>query len=129
MNNKIALICATELILAGCSSSAIVRREGDTAGVERYAQSAGSPVENAPLLIRYEGWRALAADKIVIWANTDVGYLLTVTQPCTGLQSADRIQLTSRDALVRRGVDSVKVAGQSCQIAEIRPVDFRTMKR
>jgi hypothetical protein len=64
--------------------------------------------------MRYEGWRALAADKIVIWANTDVGYLLTVTQPCTGLQSADRIQLTSRNALVRRGVDSVKVAGQSC---------------
>jgi hypothetical protein len=63
MNNKIALICATALILAGCSSSAIVRREGPSLGLERYAQSAGSPVENVPLLIRYEGWRALGADK------------------------------------------------------------------
>jgi hypothetical protein len=73
-----------------------VRREGDTAGLERYPQSVGSPVENAPLLIRYEGWGALAADKLVIWANADVGYLFTVAQPCTGLQGAERIQLTSR---------------------------------
>ena len=129
MTKKTALIVSIALILAGCSGSGIVRRAGEGQGLERFMESAGAPVDSVPYLIRYEGWQPLAPDKVAIWATASDGSLLTVTQPCAELQSADQIQLTSRNALVRRGVDAVKFKGQSCQIAEIRTIDFRTLKR
>lgn len=129
MTKKANLIVSIALILAGCSSAGIVRRAGEGEGLDRLMQSAGPPVDSVPYLIRYQGWRPVAPDKVAIWATANDGYLLTVTQPCAGLQSADQIQLTSRNALVRRGVDTVKFAGQQCRIAEIRNLDFHALKR
>jgi len=129
MRKKAALIVSIGLILAGCSSSGIVRRAGEREGLDRLMESAGPPVDSVPYLIRYEGWQPLATDRVVVWATASDGYLLTVTSPCAELQSADQIQLTSRNALVRRGVDAVKFKGQSCRIAEIRSIDFRTLRR
>jgi hypothetical protein len=69
------------------------------------------------------------SSRVAIWSTSDEGWLFTVVQPCAGLQSADQIQLTTRNAVVRRGADSVAFAGQKCKITEIRPVDFRTNRR
>ncbi len=129
MTKNTALIVSIALILAGCSGSGIVRRAGEKEGLARLMESASPPVDSVPYLIRYEGWQPLATDKVAVWATASDGYLLTVTQPCDGLQSAAQIQLTSRNALVRRGVDAVKFTGQSCRIAEIRNLDFRVLKR
>ena len=129
MTKKAALVVAIALILAGCSSSGIVRRVGEREGLDRLMESAGPPVDSVPYLIRYEGWQPLGTDKVAVWATASDGYLLTVTQPCDGLQSAAQIQLTSRNAVVRRGVDAVKFTGQNCGIAEIRNLDFRVLKR
>ena len=129
MTKKPNLMVSIVLILAGCSSSGIVRRAGEGEGLDRLMESAGPPVDSVPYLIRYQGWRPLGPDKVAIWATANDAYLLTVTQPCAGLQSADEIQLTSRNALVRRQVDALKFKGQSCRIGEIRLVDFRNAKR
>jgi hypothetical protein len=129
MTKKTTVIVSIALILAGCSSSGIVRRAGEGEGLDRLMESAGPPVDSVPYLIRYSGWQPLATDKFAVWATASDGYLLTVTQPCAELQSADQIQLTSRNALVRRGVDAVKFKGQSCRIAEIRLIDFRNTRR
>jgi Family of unknown function (DUF6491) len=129
MTKQTALSVSIALILAGCSGSGIVRRAGEGERLDRLIESAGAPVDSVPYLIRYEGWQPLATDKVAVWATASDGYLLTVTQPCAELQSADQIQLTSRNALVRKGVDAVKFKGQSCRIAEIRNLDFRALKR
>jgi hypothetical protein len=129
MTKKTALMVSIALIFAGCSSSGIVRRTGEEEGLDRLMAAAGPPVDSVPYLIRYQGWRPLATDKVAIWATVNEGYLLTVTQPCAGLQSTDQIQLTSMNALVRRGVDTVKFAGRQCRIAEIRNLDFHPLKR
>jgi Family of unknown function (DUF6491) len=90
MTRDTALIMSVALVLTACAGSGIVRREDDHDGLERVMQSAGPPVDNVPYLLQYAGWRALAPDKVAIWANNDVGYLVRVDQPCEGLQSAEK---------------------------------------
>jgi hypothetical protein len=105
----IALILA---VLAGCASSGIARRAGDAPGLDVAVQPAGPPLRKVHYWSEYAGWRPLGADQLVIWQTEQVGYLVRVSQPCQGLQSANTIQLTTmRNEWVRSGIDSVKFSG------------------
>jgi hypothetical protein len=55
-------------------------------------------------------------------------YLLKVWQSCTGLQFAQRICVSSTGGSVSR-LESVTFDHQRCPIAEIRPLDYRKMRR
>ena len=130
MTMKAAVIAPILAVLAGCASSGIARRAGDAPGLDLAVPSAGPPIQKIIHSSEYAGWRPLAADQVVVWENEQVGYLVRVSQPCQGLQSANAIELTSlRNEWVRSGIDSVKFTGGECRIVEIRNVDFRTVKR
>jgi len=130
MTMKAAAISLTLAVLAGCASSGIASRAGDAPGLDVAVQSAGPPLRKVHYWSEYAGWRPLGADQLVIWQTEQVGYLVRVSQPSQGLQSANAIQLTTmRNGWVRSGIDSVKFSGGECQIVEIRDVDFRTPKR
>lgn len=110
MIRKAALVVFLTAVLAGCASSGIARRAGDAPGLELTVQSAGPPVKYV-MTGKYAGWRPLSADQVVIWANDKVGYLLRLSQPCAGLQSASEIELTNSKARVLSELDSVKFSG------------------
>jgi hypothetical protein len=130
MTMKAAAIALILAVLAGCASSGIARRAGDAPGLDVAVQSAGPPLRKVHYWSEYAGWQPLRADQLVIWQTEQVGYLVRVSQPCQGIQSANTIQLTAmRNEWVRSGIDSVKFSGGECQIVEIRDVDFRTPKR
>ena len=54
-------------------------------------------------------------------------YLLTLQQPCSGLQFTNRIGVSSTTGTVNRGLDSVLFEHRRCAITEIRPVDYKRM--
>jgi hypothetical protein len=95
--------------------------------LDRYLAYAGAPIDRFTYLGRFDSWRALSQSELVIWTSLNVAYLLTVAQPCIGLQFTSRIGISSTTGSVERGLDSVLVDRQRCQITEIRPVDYRRM--
>lgn len=118
---------ATLAALTACSS--MRNRETDQQTLARYMDYAGQPVEQFSYLGRFDGWRALGRDKLVVWTGINDAYLLTVQEPCPELQFATRIGLTSNTGTVNRGFDSVKLGrNQECRITEIRPVNYKELK-
>ncbi|MBV9344494.1 MAG: hypothetical protein JOZ03_05830, partial [Gammaproteobacteria bacterium] len=55
-------------------------------------------------------------------------YLIRVNGPCPDLPFATRVGLTSTGSTVYARFDFVKAGHWRCQIAEIRPVDYRRMR-
>jgi len=104
-------------------------RETDEQTLARYMDYAGEPVDSFSYLGRFDGWRSLGRDRVVVWTGVNDAYLLTVQQPCQDLQFAQRIGVTSTGSTVSRGFDSVKVGNnQTCRITEIRPVNYKDLK-
>jgi hypothetical protein len=104
-------------------------RETDEQTLARYMDHAGEPVDSFSYLGRFDSWRSLGRDKVVVWTGVNTAYLLTVQEPCQDLQFANRIGLTSTGSTVSRGFDSVRVGNdQTCRITEIRPVNYKDLK-
>ena len=117
--------CALALALAACSG--IPQHVKDQEVRERYLAYAGAPIDRFTYLGRFDSWSALSQSDLVVWTNFNTAYLLTVAQPCIGLQFTSRIGVSNTSGTVDRGLDSVLVDRQRCQITEIRPVDYRRM--
>ncbi|HUI60902.1 MAG TPA: DUF6491 family protein [Steroidobacteraceae bacterium] len=124
---RLALLLALTAGLMACSG--IPRQDRDQAQLDRYLHYAGPPVDRITWLGRYDGWEALGQYQLVVWTNVSDAYLITVYSPCENLQFAQRIELTSTAHTVYQKFDSVIVRGWKCQIAEIRPVDYRRMRQ
>ena len=123
--------CAA-LSLAACATTEgskppTINHEGATR--EQFMQYAGPPVDSFTWLGRYEGWKPLGNQQVVLWTSVNDAYLLTVTAPCVGLDFENGIRLTSTTRTVTRGVDGLLVQGQKCFITQIRPVDYLAMKK
>jgi hypothetical protein len=129
-----AWLAATALL---CSCSDLAQRED--AERARYHSYAGAPVDHFTWLGRYEGWQSLGKDELVLWTTPWDAYLIRVTPPCIDLPFVNGIGVTSTARTVSAHFDFVLVRSQGgergaavpwrCPIAEIRPVDYRRMRK
>ncbi|WP_129642500.1 DUF6491 family protein [Peristeroidobacter agariperforans] len=123
---NIVAVLAT-LIVGACAD--IPKRTSDQEDLARYLQYAGEPVTSISYLGRYDGWRALGRDNLVIFTGPTEAYLLTVAGPCNDLPFANRVAIKSRGSTLSRGDSVIVGRGQRCLISEIRPIDYRKMKQ
>jgi Family of unknown function (DUF6491) len=110
-------------LLAACSG--VPQRAKDRDLQARYLSYAGAPIDSFTYLGQFDNWSALNQSQLVVWTNITDAYLLTVQQPCSGLQFANRIAVSSTAGTVNRGLDSVLFERERCAIAEIRPIDYK----
>lgn len=123
------VILPLALVALTASCAHFKNREKDEDVLARYMDNAGEPIEHFSYLGRFDGWRALGRDKLVVWTGINDAYLLTVQTPCSNLPFANAIGLTTTTGTVSRGFDSVKVGkGEQCRINEIRPVDYKKVR-
>jgi Family of unknown function (DUF6491) len=115
------------LTLGACATG-IPKHESDAATRARYEQYAGAPVDHITYLGHYSGWEPLGRDALVIWTGINDAYLLKVNGPCPDLPFATHVGLTATGSTVYARFDFVTVRHWRCQIAEIRPVDYRRMR-
>jgi hypothetical protein len=114
-------------MLAGCQSG-IPRHESQSELRERYVSYAGAPLDRMTWLGHFYSWESLGDNHLVVYTTPSDAYLLTVTPPCTDLNFVQSIGLTSTAGTVYPRLDSVKVKGWRCPIAEIRRIDYARMR-
>jgi hypothetical protein len=102
-------------------------RQRQAAALERHMMFAGEPVESFYLRLMQE-WQPLGETHVVVYTALNEAWLLALDQPCSGLDFAQAIQLTSTGSRVFNRFDSVRFDQQFCRIQEIRPIDVRAMK-
>ena len=122
------------LVLLGLASLAacagIRQRDGEPSALARYLEYAGEPIPSFSTLGRIDTWRPLSRTRLVVWTRLDDAYLLTVDPTCQELEFAMSIALVSRvDGTISSGFDHLRAGRDRCQIMEIRPIDYRLMKR
>jgi hypothetical protein len=122
----ILIFCAAT-VLAACQSS-IQRHDSQQDVRDRYAKYAGAPIDRFTWLGSFYSWETLGDNQLVVYTTPSDAYLLTVTPPCTDLNFVQAIGLTSTGHTVNARLDSVKVKGWRCPIAEIRKIDSARMR-
>jgi hypothetical protein len=118
-------------VLAGAalcvSSTDAQTRKTQQENLERFEKYLGEPVEQFQFWSLYK-WQLVGPNKVVVWPTINDAYLLTVDDPCPGLEWANGIGVTSKQRhLVSRKFDYVTYGKGRCQINEIRPIDYKTM--
>ena len=113
--------------LAACSG--IPLKERQTAQRDQYHRYAGAPVDSITHLGPFDGWTPIDRYELVVWANINDAYLITVEPPCEDLQFTNRIGLTQTANRVSQKFDYVKVGHDNCRIKSIQPVDYLQMKK
>jgi hypothetical protein len=125
-------VLGTLTVLGGlCACSGIPKRESEAVTLERYKAFATAPISQISTIGRFNGWRPLGNEHLVVWDGFDKAYLLTVQGPCLNLAFANHISLRSRTGLnsIDSGFDFVRVGrGEQCRINEIRPVDYQKLR-
>jgi hypothetical protein len=114
-------------LVAACAGQG--PRERDAEAYALYRDFAGAPIDEFTYLGRYDGWRSLGRNVVAVQTGINEAYLIRVQGPCSDLQFANTIGLTSTGNTVRRGLDAVRVGGINCPIEEIRPVDYAALKK
>lgn len=127
MNYRKLVAVLAALIVSACSG--IPQRTSDQEELARYQQYAGEPVSSISYLGRYDSWRPLGRDHLVIWTGVNEAYLLTIAGPCNDLPFANRVAIKSTGATLSRGDSVIIGRGQRCLITELRPIDYRKMKQ
>jgi hypothetical protein len=122
-----AIMMLTVAMLAACQSG-IPRHESQAQMRERYAAYAGQPLDRMTWLGHFYSWESLGDNRLVVYTTPSDAYLLSVTPPCTDLNFVQSIGLTSTAGTVYPRLDSVKVRGWRCPIAEIRRIDYARMR-
>lgn len=127
MNYRILFAVLVASIISACSG--IPTRTSDQEDLARYLQYAGEPVDSVRYLGRYDGWRALGRDNLVIFTGPSEAYLLSVAGPCNDLPFVNRVGIKSRGPTLSRGDAVIIGRGESCLITQLRPIDYRRMKQ
>ena len=95
--------------------------------LERFEKYAGAPIDAFDFWSLYK-FQLVGPEKVVVWSTINDAYLITVAKPCSGLEFARGIGVTSKQRhVVSRKFDYVTYGNGRCQIAEIRPIDYRQM--
>ncbi len=120
-------------LLTACSGMS--RHDDGIAGsgsekLARYQPYLGEPVSQFNTYSRFDGWSDVDNDHVVVHANVNESYLLTVAPTCFNLPFAlTRIGVVSRvPNTVSSGFDSIQVGRETCRILEIRPVNYKKMQ-
>jgi hypothetical protein len=106
--NAIVLLSAA-LITAACSG--IPRRVRDQETLDRYLRYAGPPVDQITYLAHYDNWQVVSPYQIVLFANINDAYLITVWPPCENLQFANRLGITQTANTISSRFDAILVKG------------------
>lgn len=129
MKQQPKVLTTTLALFALGACSGIPQRTSDQEALDRYLQYAGEPVSSVSFPDRFDSWRSLGRDKLVVWRNINEAYLLSVAGPCSDLPFATRIGLkTTTGSMLTRGDSVLLPHRQRCLITEIRPIDYRKMK-
>lgn len=137
----IALGAAAALValLASCSTN---KAAGPSAAepttqqraLARYEAYAGPPVDSFTWLGHFDSWEGLGENRLLVYTTPRDAYLLKIAPPCDLRFVVNKVGITSSNAAVYKGLDSVVVNNAAaggpwqCAILEIRPVDVRRMK-
>jgi len=121
------LLLVAAILAAGCSG--IPRRDRDQEQLDRYLRYARAPVDHITLLNRYDNWQSVSKYQVVLFANVNDAWLITVSPPCENLQFAQRSVITQTANTINAKFDAVVVKHWRCQITEIRPIDYLQMRR
>jgi hypothetical protein len=76
---------------------------------------------------RVDNWDSPNPGEVVVWNGPNEAYLLSLFEPCFGLDHAATILLSSHGS-VRAGSDAVIVNGERCRIQRIDRLDARRLK-
>jgi hypothetical protein len=124
MSKQIIVAACAAIAVAACASDGSLRKNNDSK--LEYADYAGEPIESFTSF-GLDGWNAVSRNKLVVEDGVSKAYLITVWDSCRDLQFADAIAISSTTRTVTK-MDKVLVAGESCPITEIRPIDVKHMK-
>ena len=95
--------------------------------LERYTPFVGEPVELFTFWSLHK-WKLAGPTKLIVWPTIKDAYLVTVEDPCSRLEWARGIGLSSQQShQVRVRTDYVQTGGQRCRIDDIRPIDLEAM--
>jgi len=104
-------------------------RETQRMHLDEYAPYLQAPVDEFPFWSLYK-WQLVAPDKVVVWSTINDAYLVTVAEPCAGLEWARDIGVISQQPhRISRRFDYVTFGRERCHIEEIRPIDSARMRQ
>ena len=86
------------MVLAGCSSGGIPKREDEAQVRARFAAYAGEPIDRMSWMGQYYSWEPVGENQLVVFTTPSDAYLLKVSGPCTDLKFVTSIGLTSTGA-------------------------------
>lgn len=126
------LLLVLSLLLGAIASPAMADerpgpRERAAQRLEEAERHAGEPVEDFHYW-SIHGWEALGPQQVLVWTRLDEAWLLDLKNPCSGLEFAKSIALSSTGNRVYRRFDAVLFEHQRCSIDRIRPVDGKALK-
>ena len=125
MRNVLAAIAFASVLAAPVASAQT--RATQQQNLERFEKYAGAPIDEFEFFSLYK-WQLVGPEKVVVWSTINDAYLITVEKPCPGLEFARGIAVTSKQRhIVSAKFDEVTYGKGRCQIAQIRPVDYRQM--
>lgn len=125
MKSVLVVLLSCALVLSGCVTSSPKQRDADN--LARYQAFAGEPVDSFHLRT-LQNWVSLGREHFAVYTSVNDAWLIEVWAPCTGLDYARAISLTSTGSRVHARFDSVRFEQQTCRIEQIRKVDARAMK-
>ena len=126
MRTKVAA-CLFFLGLAFVMGAQAQTRKTQAETLERYAKYAGDPIGEFQFWSLYK-WALAGPTKVLVWPNINEAYLISVEDPCPGLEWAKGIGVTSKQPrLVSTRFDFVTFGNGRCHIEEIRPIDVKRM--
>lgn len=122
---RILMLAAMALLIGACSSPGPAKRmEARLAEVESVA---GEAVESFHFW-NLDSWEPLGPRHLLVSTRINEGWLLRVDEPCSGLDFAVSVGLSSSNNRVYQRFDTVNFERQRCRIAEIRPVDVKALR-
>ncbi len=129
MRLMLMLLCVAWL--GGCATNAALR-EGQKLAI--YEAHAGVPVDSFQYFGSISGWTPLGDSAIAIWPRPNRAYLLDLYGPCSDVEFASVISLTSQMGRVNARFDDVIAhnggsANFPCRIRQIRPLDIKAIKQ
>jgi len=124
----------TVLLLTVLLSLVASVAQADTRAYEKeqlalYQKYAGPPVSEFPMFDLWQ-WQVVGHEKLVLWPTINTAYLVTVGKPCINLEWTKGLSVSQEMRFkVTDKFDFVNFAHQHCRITEIRPIDYKTMRK
>lgn len=126
----LSLVALAGFAFSGCASTPAVR---EAERLALYRNHAGEPVNGFQYYGRFSQWTPLGDSAIAIWVGPSRAWLLDLYGPCSELDFAHAIKLSSNNGRVSARFDSVNVIQRGlpsmpCRIKEIRPLDVKALR-